>query len=107
LLRKEAMNSFVAEVRDPHSFHPNPENLYHFQLSKRHFQQRFATFLSQPGEGRQLSRNFDRWCMERGLGVRGLLMSVWRSSRRALALAKTRLTHMSAKASSRYGGGQR
>jgi hypothetical protein len=101
LLQKEAMNSFVAEVRDPHSFDPNPENMHHFQLSKKHYQQRFATFLSQPGEGRQLSRSFDRWCMERGLGVRGFLLSAWHSSRRALALAKSLLTRMSAKASSR------
>jgi hypothetical protein len=98
LLRKEPMNSFVPEIKQTSNFDPSATDMKNFYDSLQSYYERFGGFLRDTAEGHQLTTDFDSWCIERGLGIRGKMLMgkryimgvAARSKQRALNLVTKR-----------------
>jgi hypothetical protein len=71
LQRREAGWSLASDVIDLSSFDPSPENLRVFHSALRHYQKHYRPLAHDNPEAQALVREFDEWCLKKGLGWRG------------------------------------
>jgi len=71
LQRREVGWSVAADVIDASSFDPNPENLRVFDEALRYYQRHYRPLAEGNPEAQALIREFDGWCVKKGLGWRG------------------------------------
>ncbi|MEQ1862043.1 MAG: hypothetical protein ABMA13_19160 [Chthoniobacteraceae bacterium] len=82
LQRKEPMRTFPADVLEPSHFDAGPENLARFKAALRVYDRRYRALAKGDPEVQRLVREFDYWCLKKGLGWRGKIF-------RALVRAKS------------------
>jgi hypothetical protein len=71
LQRREAGWSVAADVIDASSFDPSPENLRVFHTALRHYRRHYRSLAQGNPEAEGLVREFDEWCLKKGIGWRG------------------------------------
>jgi len=93
LQRREEGWSVAADVIDASSFDPSPENLRIFHEALQYYQEKYRPLARGNREARALVREFDKWCLKKGLGWRGRIYRGLVSLRNVLRPGKAVSTH--------------
>lgn len=84
LQRKEAGVSFAADAIDPTSFDPSPENRRAFDEGLEVYRQKYRPLAAGHPEAEALVKEFDRWCLKKGIGWKGQAFLALVKARQAL-----------------------
>jgi hypothetical protein len=71
LQRKELGRSFSCDVHDPTAFCPIRENMRRFWIARGLYQSRYVRRFQHDSAANALIKEFDRWCLKKGIGFRG------------------------------------
>lgn len=71
LQRREVGWSLAADAIDASSFDPSSENLHIFHTALQDYRQRYRPLAEGDPEAQALVREFDHWCVKKGIGWRG------------------------------------
>jgi hypothetical protein len=71
LQRKQSGTSFTSDAIEPSSFDPSPENLRAFRTALACYRERYRPQANGDAAASALVKEFDRWCLKKGLGLEG------------------------------------